>query len=366
MPWKAAVTSSPRSSPTDSGGTTYKSKFGDNNTDLRRMLELIQSLPDIYTLTVIGWEGHTYSLTKSIGGVAPSTQYGAIWIFEVEKDATYTLSNNDATYTSNITIVDTLTYHIVPTTLGYTSVDTGYTHGIKWKKANMTLDSFYMKDPFIMLADGIYFMYGSNLWSPELGNTGFSCYLSSDKENWLGPYDLTAGTVDWTGYEHFWSPEITSKYGWYYMVVCCKKVNADPSNPTEKHGIKLLASQSPIGKFYDIALSTVGNGFLDKEAMYATAGINMNSLDPSFWQDANVHLFWCDGGSHSDDDRDTIYTGRFNTDIQMLETTPYKIIDASQISWVTDMYVAHLLCYLIKLTIKWLCYLARKLPRATE
>ena len=47
-----------------------------------------------------------------------------------------------------------------------------------------------IRDPYILVHEGKYYLYGTRsatCWGPA---DGFDCYVSEDKENWKGPIEI--------------------------------------------------------------------------------------------------------------------------------------------------------------------------------
>lgn len=278
--------------------------------------------PQMFIYTI---EGTTVTCTKN-GEVIEGNQHGAIWTFEFPAFGYYIFTYDDGK-TSNVEglYVDTVKEYrkMFKSGYGYYTTSTEYLLGVDWAQAKNKVDDFYVRDPYIMLCDDVYFMYSSNMISPEIGDMGFSCRISSDKENWSSIYDCTAGAIDWTGYENFWSPEVIYRNGWFYMVASTHKI--DETYP----GVMIMASKSPFGKFYNIANAGFANGFITDTSAN-------NFSEPHFWLDSNVHCFYTESNNRSDPAKskpDIIYTSRFNKDLTGFETPAYKVLRADEVPW---------------------------------
>ena len=47
-----------------------------------------------------------------------------------------------------------------------------------------------IRDPYVLVHDGAYYLYGTRsetCWGPA---EGFDCYISRDMENWTGPVEI--------------------------------------------------------------------------------------------------------------------------------------------------------------------------------
>ena len=249
-------------------------------------------------------------------------QFGATWFFSFPDYGYYVFTYNDGkTSTMEGLYVDAVKEYrkVVASPYGYHTSNTEYLLGVDWRAAQNELDEFYTRDPFVMLCDDVYFMYSSNMTSPVLGDKGFSCRISSDKEHWSSIYDVTAGAIDWSNYENFWSPDVTYKNGWFYMIVGVK-------DKTKKYnGLKMLASQSPFGPFYDIS----ANGWL-------TDVESENVVEPNLWQDNNINVFYTESNNHYDPAKskpDVIYTRVLNSGATAFGAGKYKVLRANEVPW---------------------------------
>ena len=104
----------------------------------------------------------------------------------------------------------------------------------------MRLNEIHIRDPFILLDSGIYYLYGSRgdeCWTHGLG---FDVYTSSDGCDWQGPFPAFKAD-DALGVELTWAPEVHCYRGAYYAFVTltrpgkcratCILKAADPKGP---------------------------------------------------------------------------------------------------------------------------------------
>lgn len=87
-------------------------------------------------------------------------------------------------------------------------------------------------DPFIMLHEGTYYMYGTS------GEDGILVYKSSDLLNWEGPAGVKDGYAlhkdDVWGEKWFWAPEVYFMNGKFYMYFSAEEhINAAVSDSPE-------------------------------------------------------------------------------------------------------------------------------------
>lgn len=106
----------------------------------------------------------------------------------------------------------------------------------------MKLKDIHIRDPFILLADGKYYMYGSR--GPEAWGecTGLDVYISEDLENWSEPTEVFTPPENFWSHTNFWAPEVHFYKGSYYMFVSF-------ISDTRMRGTQILKSEKPEGPF---------------------------------------------------------------------------------------------------------------------
>lgn len=108
---------------------------------------------------------------------------------------------------------------------------------------NKSTETIRIRDPFVLVADGRYFMYGTGCASGK----GYGCYVSEDLENWAGPFDVFKPTADFDGVDQFWAPECHEYKGNYYLFATYR------SGTTGHRGVSIFRSVSPLGPFTEIS-----------------------------------------------------------------------------------------------------------------
>jgi len=106
----------------------------------------------------------------------------------------------------------------------------------------MKLQDIHMRDPFILVDGGKYYLYGSR--GPECWNkcTGLDVYVSDDLENWSDPVEAFTPPADFWSDTNFWAPEVHAYKGAYYMFVSF-------ISDTRRRGTQILKADSPMGPF---------------------------------------------------------------------------------------------------------------------
>lgn len=99
-----------------------------------------------------------------------------------------------------------------------------------------------IRDPFVLVHENKYYMYGTRGETCWGFATGFDAYVSEDLENWSEPISLFTPPEDFWADRHFWAPEVHYYNNKFYMFVSFK-------NETECRGTQILVSESPTGPF---------------------------------------------------------------------------------------------------------------------
>lgn len=108
----------------------------------------------------------------------------------------------------------------------------------------MKREEINIRDPFVVVEDGKYYMYGTRgheCWG-DAKATGLDVYVSTDLENWDGPNVCFTPPENFWADRNFWAPEVHKYEGAYYMFVSFK-------NEKECRGTQILKSDSPMGPF---------------------------------------------------------------------------------------------------------------------
>ena len=106
----------------------------------------------------------------------------------------------------------------------------------------MKLQDIHIRDPFILLEGGRYYLYGSRgneTWGKA---TGLDVYESDDLVSWSGPSVVFTPPEGFWADMHFWAPEVHQYHGKFYMFVSFK-------SETACRGTQILVADTPKGPF---------------------------------------------------------------------------------------------------------------------
>lgn len=106
----------------------------------------------------------------------------------------------------------------------------------------MKCNDINIRDPFILVHDGRYYMYGTRGATCWGEGDGFDVYVGTDLENWDGPYVCFKNDGSFWADRNYWAPEVHEWQGAFYMFASFK-------NETVCRGTAILKAESPMGPF---------------------------------------------------------------------------------------------------------------------
>lgn len=106
----------------------------------------------------------------------------------------------------------------------------------------MRTNEINIRDPFVLLHDGTYYLYGTRggtCWGPA---TGFDVYSSPDLEEWTEPVPCFENDGSFWADRNYWAPEVHPWRGAFYMFASFK-------SETRRRGTAILRAETPMGPF---------------------------------------------------------------------------------------------------------------------
>ena len=107
----------------------------------------------------------------------------------------------------------------------------------------MKTSEIQIRDPFVFVEDGKYYLYGStdkDIWRGE--GCGFEAYVGTDLENWEPLGNVFDRPSSFWGKKNFWAPELHKYKGKYYLFASFKADGVC-------RGTAILKADSPRGPF---------------------------------------------------------------------------------------------------------------------
>lgn len=106
----------------------------------------------------------------------------------------------------------------------------------------MKTNEINIRDPFVLLYEGKYYLYGTRSETCWGEADGFDCYVSADRENWDGPFEIFHRPDDFWADRAYWAPECVFHDNAFFLITTLGASD-------RKKGIYALRSKSPLGPF---------------------------------------------------------------------------------------------------------------------
>lgn len=107
----------------------------------------------------------------------------------------------------------------------------------------MKTKDIHMRDPFVLVHDGKYYLYGtrgSTCWGEA---DGFDCYWGTDLENWEGPVEIFHNDGSFWADRNYWAPEVHEYQGAFYLFASFKAEGVC-------RGTQILKADRPEGPYH--------------------------------------------------------------------------------------------------------------------
>lgn len=173
-----------------------------------------------------------------------------------------------------------------------------------------------IRDPYVLLHDGTYYLYGTRSDTCWGEADGFDCYTGSDLEHWEGPFEVFHRPDGFFADRSYWAPECYAHDGKFYLI-------ATLGSAERKKGVYALVADSPLGPF-------VPTGD--------------QPLTPADWACIDGSIFW-DGGrpwllfSHSFEDEPSgdMCAVELSADLCSAVSEPIRLFSATEAPWATPI-----------------------------
>ena len=111
----------------------------------------------------------------------------------------------------------------------------------------MLNSQIHIRDPFILLENGIYYMYGTRGDHFGQCTAGFDVYSGTDLKNWSDPKQVFYSEKHLMNINANWAPEVHRYNGKYYMFATFAQ------DETGIRGTYAMVSDSPSGEFLPVS-----------------------------------------------------------------------------------------------------------------
>lgn len=182
----------------------------------------------------------------------------------------------------------------------------------------MKLCDIHIRDPFILLENGRYYLYGTR-YDGESGTfpqeaDGTDVYVSDDLVNFSDPIPVFRKDENYWGTHHFWAPEVHKYNGRFYMFVTV-------ASKTRNRGVQILVCDTPDGKFVPVINDAVTPS-------------EWECLDGTLYvEDGIPYMVFCHEWSQIGDGEMCIM--QLSEDLSAAVTHPETLFKASDPKWAT-------------------------------
>ena len=175
----------------------------------------------------------------------------------------------------------------------------------------MKLSEIYIRDPFILPYNGMYYLYGKRRES----DLKFCVYKSIDLENWSEPEVIFAPSENFWATKDFWAPEVHAHNGKFYLFASFKSED-------RMRGTQILVSDKPDGMFQPVS-------------NYAQTPENWECLDGTLYVDkkGNPYMVFCHEWTQIGNG--TVCSARLSEDFSKFETEPQVLFAAADYEFVS-------------------------------
>ena len=105
-----------------------------------------------------------------------------------------------------------------------------------------TAQQINIRDPFVLLENSVYYLYGTRgktCWGKA---SGFDVYVSGDLAEWEGPFPCFENDGTFWADRNYWAPEVHPWHGGFFMFASFK-------SEARRRGTAVLRADSPMGPF---------------------------------------------------------------------------------------------------------------------
>ncbi|SEK93105.1 Glycosyl hydrolases family 43 [Pseudobutyrivibrio ruminis] len=181
----------------------------------------------------------------------------------------------------------------------------------------MKREDINIRDPYVLVDNGKYYLYGTRSETCWEEAFGFDCYVSDDLENFEGPIEIFKRSDGFFATENYWAPECYRIGDKYYLVTTF-------GGKDIKKGIYVLQADEPTGPFtlYSKRLTPDnwtcidGTLYVDDETIYL---IFSHSFEDAL-----------DGTGNADGDFCVV---ELSSDLKKAVSTPKLLFSPKEASW---------------------------------
>ena len=182
----------------------------------------------------------------------------------------------------------------------------------------MKTDEINIRDPFVLVHGGKYYLYGTRgetCWGPA---DGFDVYVGQDLKNWEGLIVCFHNDGSFWADRNYWAPEVHCVNGAFYMFASFK-------SDSRRRGTAILRALSPLGPFEPWSDGPV-------------TPAEWECLDGTFYADRNgkPYMVFCHEWVQAGDGE--IHAMKLTKDLRAPAGEPFLLFRASEAPWCRQVH----------------------------
>lgn len=173
-------------------------------------------------------------------------------------------------------------------------------------------ENLRIRDPFVLVYEGKYYMYGTCLSNGE----GYGCCVSEDLENWTKPIQVYTPHKSFDGCGDYWAPECHYYNGSFYLFATYK------SEASGKRGVGIFMSDSPLGPF-----NLISNGHITPKEIDCIDGTLYVDEDGQPW------MVYVNEWTSQPDENGEMAAAKLSKDLSSFTSEPVVLFRSNKHVW---------------------------------
>ncbi len=171
---------------------------------------------------------------------------------------------------------------------------------------------FRIRDPYILVHEGKYYMYGTCLSN----GAGYGCCVSENLEDWSKPVQIYSPANGSDEIDDFWAPECHYYEGSFYLFATYRSASSG------KRGTAIFKASSPLGPFENIT-----NGHITPK--------ERDCIDGTLYIDKNGQpwIVYVNEWTSNDDEIGEMAAAKLSDDLTELVSEPIVLFKANKHIW---------------------------------
>ena len=178
----------------------------------------------------------------------------------------------------------------------------------------MKLSDIHIRDPFVLLHEDKYYLYGTRGATCWGAADGFDVFVSDDLENWSEPHEVFHNDGSFWADMHYWAPEVHKWNGAFYMFATFKAEGVCRCTC-------ILKADNPLGPFVPHNTRPI-------------TPADWESLDGTFYvdKDGKPYMVFCHEWAQAVDGE--IWAVELKNDLTAPAGPPRLLFTASEAEWI--------------------------------